>query len=134
MEAKKLARYLTEQRKELISFLQSHPDRQFSAKQVAEAHEQNGISLSAVYRNLESLEEAGLVCCFVKEGSREVFYQYMDADACKNCIHLTCTKCGRTFHMDAAAAEQMLDTVSRADGFEISRSRTVLYGLCKNCS
>lgn len=128
-----MARYLTEQRKELISFLRSHPDRQFSAKQVAESLEESGISLSAVYRNLESLEEAGLVSCFIKEGSREVFYQYMDADACKNCIHLTCTKCGRTFHMDAAAAEQMLDAVSKADGFEVSKTRTVLYGLCKNC-
>jgi Fe2+ or Zn2+ uptake regulation protein len=68
--------YKTEQRSLLMEFLQHNPDRQFSAREIAARIPSTEISLSAIYRNLSALESAGLINRFVKEGSREVYYQY----------------------------------------------------------
>lgn len=126
--------YYTAQRKQLFSFLVDNPDKQFSVKQIAENLQDSSISLSAIYRNLTALEGAGLINRSIKGGSREIYYQYIHSEACKNCIHLTCTKCGRTFHMNSAAADRMLDSVSKEDSFKINKSKTVLYGICRNCT
>ena len=126
--------YMTKQRKELAAFLQSRPDQQFSARQIAQALEDRGVSLSAVYRNLVYLEEAGIVRKLAMGSERELFYQYMDVKACKNCIHLTCTQCGQSFHMDTRLSDQMLNAVSEADGFHINKAKTVVFGLCRACS
>ena len=41
-----------------------------------------------------------------KSGTREVYYQYLDAESCKGALHMSCIKCGKTFHMiEPAAAE-----------------------------
>lgn len=128
-----MAMYMTGPRKELISFLRDNPDRQFSASQLQERLAGAGVSLSAIYRNLTFLEEEGLISRSMKDGSRESFYQYIDSAECRGCLHLTCTKCGKTIHMDHAAANSMLDNVSKKDGFEVSTAKTVLYGVCKDC-
>lgn len=127
-----MSQYMTEQRKMIIAFLERNPDRQFTAKDIARETSAR-VSISAVYRNLSFLEERGYVSRAVKEGSREVYYQYIECENCKNSLHLTCTKCGHTSHMNKDAAERMLISVLSSDGFEISKPRTVIYGLCKNC-
>lgn len=126
--------YMTSQRKLLYSFLKSHPDRQFSAREIAGALTDHGISQSAVYRNLTALEAQGLITRSMKEGCHETFYQFTHADACLNRIHMTCLKCGRTIHMDHDAAVKMMQHVLQTDGFRISTGKTILYGFCKNCN
>ena len=34
-----------------------------------------------------------------KIGSHKAFYQYLDAKGCKGALHMSCVKCGKTFHM-----------------------------------
>ncbi|MDR1549669.1 MAG: transcriptional repressor [Hungatella sp.] len=128
-----MANYMTAQRKQLFAFLQENPDRQFSAKQIADSLSGSSVSLSAVYRNLTYLQEKGLINRFTKEGSREIFYQYIHSEDCRNCIHMNCIKCGRTFHMNAHIADRMLEDILRMDGFQIRKEKSVLYGICKSC-
>ena len=52
-----LPKYMTKQRKALLSYLSSHADEKLSAKQLEEALCCEGISISAVYRNLSELEK-----------------------------------------------------------------------------
>ncbi|MDD4075489.1 MAG: transcriptional repressor [Eubacteriales bacterium] len=125
--------YMTKQRRELAAFLQDRPDQQLSAKQIARALEDKGVSLSAVYRNLVYLEQVGVVRRLSTGVEHEALYQYMDVKDCKNCIHLTCTQCGQSFHMDARLSDQMLNAVSEADGFQINKAKTVVFGLCRDC-
>ena len=128
-----MEKYLTEQRKRLYAFLQSQPDRKFTARQMADSLQGDGISLSAVYRNIAKLVEEGFAERSIQEGSRDIFYQYVGHRACNECIHLECTKCGRIFHMDSAAAEQMINSLLHADEFSIDKKKTVLHGACKSC-
>ena len=74
----------------VMGFLQRNPDRQFSAQQIAESLPAPKISLSAIYRNLTALEGAGFINRFTKEGSREIYYQYIQSEHCRDCIHLIC--------------------------------------------
>lgn len=128
-----MAEYKTEQRRRLMDFLMQTPDRQFSAKQIAEHLPAPQISISAIYRNLTSLENAGLITRFVKEGSREIYFGYTQAPGCQDCIHMICTKCGKTLHAEQGIADRLqCETFESAD-FQLDRTKTVLYGICKDC-
>ena len=128
-----MSKYMTKQRKLLLNYLQAHPDEFLSAGEISEAVRDGEISASAVYRNLSELEGEGKVRRMSRAGSREVFFQYMDALDCRDCLHLSCTKCGRTFHMSAPGAERIVRDAEKSDAFRIDRSETVLYGVCRNC-
>lgn len=128
-----MAIYMTEQRKKLFSFLQENHDKQFSAKQIAERISDSLLSLSAIYRNLSFLEEQGFITRSVRDGSNEIFFQYIHSDECRQCIHLTCIKCGKTCHMNKTESDRMIENVFQKDKFQIAVTKTVLYGLCGDC-
>ena len=126
-----MPKYHTRQRNELLGFFEKNTDKSYSAVQIAA--ELPNISLSAVYRNLAALEAEGKVKRAARSGTREVYYQYIAAPGCRGSIHVSCTSCGRTYHLDHDEAEKLVESVARHDGFYISRSDTVLYGLCAGC-
>ena len=125
--------YTTKQRTVLLDFLQSHGDEVFSADQIAESLNGENISISAIYRNLSALESEGKLQRVTKGGSRRVYFRYKAADHCKEHIHLSCSKCGKTFHMDLPATNSLIDNVKKDSDFEIDRTETVLYGVCGSC-
>lgn len=128
-----MERYHTKQRDVLLSFLSRHADEQLTARRIAEGLKDADISQSAVYRNLAALESDGQVRRSAASGSREVYYQYIGADCCKGRLHLSCKKCGKTYHMERPAAEQLIQDVALAEGFAVDQSETILYGLCRAC-
>ena len=123
--------YMTQPRKRLLSYFQNHADETLSAAQISADLPE--IRVSAVYRNLSTLEKEGALRKTTRTGTREVFYQYMDAEACRAHLHLSCKACGQTFHMDARQTEALVQSVAAADGFAVDRSETVLYGVCGEC-
>lgn len=123
--------YQTQTRKLLLDYLQSHADESLSAGKISEDLPQ--ISVSAVYRNLAALERDGAVCAVSRTGSRERLYRFAAAEQCKSHLHLSCTKCGRTFHMNTEQTEDLVQTVAAQDRFMVDRSETVLYGICEAC-
>ena len=125
--------YSTEQRNSLLSFLSENPDKMFSAKQVELALIGKEISKSAIYRNLAELESEGKIKRCSKPGSRESFYQFFDCNSCRTHIHLSCQKCGKIFHLDEAAAENLVTALEKNTGFEVSRGESTLVGICKSC-
>ena len=56
-----LQKYSTRQRKAMLDYLIQHKDESVTANQIAAGLEESGVSISAVYRNLASLEEEGKV-------------------------------------------------------------------------
>lgn len=125
--------YSTKQRTVLLDFLKKHADEVFSADRIADDLKDEGISLSAIYRNLSALEAEGKVQRVTKGGSRKTFYRYKAADECKEHIHLSCSKCGKTYHMPLPATNTLIDNVKQNTDFEIDRTETVLYGVCGEC-
>lgn len=128
-----MKKYDTRQRDDLLRFLNRHPDQPLSARQIAQALSEQPVSLSAVYRNLSQLEAEGLVRKSVKPGGREAVYRYTGAPECRSHLHLSCIRCGKTFHMDAERTVQLARAMAEREGFELDLPGTVLYGVCRNC-
>ena len=128
-----MPKYMTKQRKTLLDFLERHADEELSAKKIEAELADSGVSISAVYRNLSELEKEGKIRRISKSGSREVFYLYTDAHACRESLHLSCKKCGKTYHMNSQCADMLINNRAQNDEFTIDKSDTVLYGVCKAC-
>jgi len=126
-----LREYLTEQRKRLVSFFQENYDRQLTVEEIEQTID--GISVSAIYRNINHLVSEGAVRRFQQEGSRKFFYQYIGNGDCISHLHLKCDKCGNIFHMDTKAVEAIVKLVNENSNFYLDRSKTVLFGLCASC-
>lgn len=125
--------YSTRQRKVLLTYLSQHPDELLSARQIADALAEKEISLSAVYRNLAQLETEEKVRRSTKSGTREVYYQYLDAESCRGALHMSCIKCGRTFHMADSNAALFAKHLVQSEQFTLDTTDTILYGTCSVC-
>ena len=128
-----MQKYSTCQLKLLLEYLRQHPDDTFCAQRLAETLADKGISVSAIYRNLTALEEDGLVRRTQSDGCRHICYRYVAADECVSHLHMSCSECGRTFHMEVPLTRSLIENVERASDFTIDSSSTVLYGVCGRC-
>lgn len=129
-----MKKYATQQRQMLLAFLKEHSDEQFSVEELFERLcPDEGISISAIYRNISQMAAEGSVQRFSKPGSRKFLYQYVGGEDCREHLHLKCEKCGQIFHMDDQSMQTLLLAAMRSDGFSIDTRKTVLYGLCKSC-
>lgn len=125
--------YQTEQRERLHLFFDEHPHQPFTAKEIADELSDARISLSAIYRNLAAMAEEGVLRCTVKPGSREKLYQFVNSETCRACIHLHCLQCGRMYHMNHRTAAMMQHRLSEQEDFQLDSTKTVVYGICKQC-
>lgn len=126
-------KYSTKQRRALLDYLREHADETFSVDEISEALSAAGISRSALYRNLSALEAEGSVKRVTKSGTKKTYYQFSDCDDCHGHLHLSCTKCGKTFHLGLDASETLAGDVMRESDFELDKGNTVLYGICSDC-
>ena len=120
-----MAKYITKQRLMFVEFLQKHPDKSFTAKQLQQ--EIGGISLSAVYRNLSELERDGSIR---KHGN---YYGYIGAKQCRACLHMSCKACGKSFHLGGVFSEFIVSNILSSERFAVDKNDTVIYGICRNC-
>jgi len=89
-----------------------------------------GVNLSTVYRNLEVLEEVGLVT-HAHIGHGAPTYHSVDDHVH---IHLVCDKCGTVESVDATIADPFLDELRTRTGFVTDVSHVALHGTCSGCS
>ena len=126
-----MAKYMTSQRRALISFFEEHHDESFTPKELAEKLTDSGISLSAIYRNITELEAEDKVVKTTRGG--ETGYRFTDCGTCREKIHLSCTECGRTYHLDERSARDLIGSTVMNNGFQINVRDTVIYGKCLEC-
>ncbi len=129
-----MSEYTTNQRQLLLSFFEENPHQPFSALMLAQKLSSNGISQSAIYRNLMRLEKEGHLARVVRQGSREALFRYTKSSHCANTLHLICTNCGEVSHPSPSPAHTLLEQLQNLDGFMLDSTKTVLYGLCRQCT
>ncbi len=123
--------YETEQRRRLFSFFLDHPDTHFTIDELSRSVE--GISLSAIYRNISKMLDEGTVRRFQKDGCRKFLYQYVAGDECAGHLHLKCNSCGRILHMDQNIAQAIISAAKKNNRFEVDKAATIIYGRCISC-
>jgi Fur family transcriptional regulator, ferric uptake regulator len=89
----------------------------------------SGVNLSTIYRNLEVLEEVGLVT-HAHIGHGAPTYHSVDDHVH---IHLVCDRCGTVQSIEATVAEPFLNDLREATGFVTDVSHVALHGMCADC-
>ena len=89
------------------------------------------VGLATVYRNLQSLAEAGQVDVIQNE-SGEVMFRLCQATDHHH--HLVCRSCGRSEEITADEIERWAVRVARRHGFNDVTHTAELFGFCASCS
>ena len=96
-------------------------------KTVSEQHP--SFSLSTVYKNLEGMQEAGLLVEVPVAGGKKK-YEIQKEDH----IHLICRHCGKIIDKPITTEITMvIGKMNGLDGFEHQNSSINLYGICDDC-
>jgi Fur family ferric uptake transcriptional regulator len=102
-----------------------------SAREIAHGPdgESIGLDLASVYRNLEVLEQHGLVHQIHagKGAGRYVLALAEDRE------YLVCDRCGETAGVDAIELDGIRALVRQRYGYEVSFTRVPMVGLCLRC-
>ena len=98
------------------------------AEKVRQSH--HGINLSTVYRNLETLENVGLVLhTHLGHGGAT----YHAAEELTH-LHLVCSDCGDIGDAPIETAANFVNTLSDDFGFKTDVTHFAIYGLCAKCA
>lgn len=123
--------YQTKQRDRVVGFFRDNPHRCFCAKDII-GESSLELGEATAYRLLKKLSEEGVLRRFIPDGAEGASYQY--AGDCGGHIHLKCLKCGRLIHADCTKVGEMEEHLKDSHNFTVDRTKTVLYGLCEDCS
>ncbi len=87
------------------------------------------IGLTTVYRALEALERAGLICRIESAGD-ERLYTYCSP---VHHHHLVCDSCAQVVELDDCVLSGLVGQLERETGFAIHGHSLEFHGLCPTC-
>ena len=128
--------YETKQSRLVCEYLKANAERHFSAEDVyfALLNEGGKIGRTTVYRQLDRLVIEGKVRKFSVGDNEPCCYQFADCDHCHNHYHLKCSGCGKLIHTECDFLDKLSAHIFQDHEFKIDGSKTVLYGICNECS
>lgn len=88
---------------------------------------------ATVYRTLSKLASKGVLKRYTGDGSG-ASYQLNDSEECASHFHLKCERCGTLIHMDCTFMTDMKNHIEQSHSFCVDIGKTVIYGLCGECS
>ena len=88
------------------------------------------LSISTVYRTLETLRDLGLVTQ-TNMGAGKVEYHFAER---AHHHHLVCRKCGSILELDSDLLDPMAETLFRAYGFRAEMTHLAIFGSCAACT
>lgn len=127
--------YNTKQRQAVLQCLERRPEEALAAGEIAAELRGEGrpVGLATIYRQLEQLEQTGLVHR-VNTGEGALYQICVHGgDARRDCFLLRCERCGRMVHLDCSHLQSLYEHLEREHRFQIDPRRTVLTGVCRLC-
>lgn len=129
--------YKTKVGEEILSFLEAKKDTAISVMDICTELEKNHpkTNITTVYRQLDKLVTAKKVIVHSAEDGKKKLYQYIAGkEKCLSHLHMQCTKCSSIIHLDCSESNGFTSHIEKEHSVMIDYSKTVLYGLCKECS
>lgn len=124
--------YHTKQRGLLLSFFKDKSEFCFTSAEII-ADGSLDIGTATVYRLLKKLTDEGLLKKYIAESGEGARYQYNAKNCGEDHFHLKCTECGELFHTGCKRIGELEEHLHVDHNFTVDNTKTVLYGLCKNC-
>ena len=98
---------------------------------VAAVHQKaSGVNISTVYRNLELLEEIGLVRHTHLGHGAPTYSVATDDDH----VHLVCRDCGAVEEVPPGVLDAVVQTLERERGFSVDVGHFAVFGRCRECT
>ena len=88
---------------------------------------------ATVYRNLERLEEEGIIARTSIEGTSSICYRFLPDAPEDVYFFLKCEECGNLSPIDCGELQKLYEHVIEHHHVRINPTKTVLYGLCEAC-
>ncbi len=129
-----MSKYNTEQRQKLLQHFKNSGHQLFSAADLLKMFGSENISISAIYRNLKTMENEGLISRVIDNKRTEAMYQYVNPNSCVGIIHLKCENCENTYHINKHISNMIMGMAKDELNFTVSATSAFLYGKCENCS
>jgi len=85
---------------------------------------------STVYRNLESLAQAGLINHSHVHHGAPSYHLPQHGDH----LHLVCRQCGAVIEADAELARDVARNLQQAHGFDADVTHMAIHGRCRSCA
>jgi Fur family transcriptional regulator, ferric uptake regulator len=89
----------------------------------------SAVNLSTVYRNLEVLEELGLVRHAHLSDRGATYHSVTEHEH----FHLVCRKCQRVLSVDPSVAAPFVARLREEHGFDADLGHLVVFGTCTTC-
>lgn len=123
---------MTKQRQAVFEELERVNDFR-SAQQIFEHLHTQGqrVGLATVYRNLQSLADAGEVDV-LRSSDGEALYRLCDSHGHHH--HLVCRNCGQAVEIAQTDIESWVNEVASAYGYTAVEHSMELFGLCADCT
>ena len=124
--------YRTKQKELILSCIQAHQGTFFTSKDIIAALADQGakVGTATVYRNLERLEEEGIIARTSIEGNSSVCYRFLP-DVPEDVYFFE--SCGALSPIDCGELQKLYEHVIEHHHVRINPTKTVLYGLCESC-
>lgn len=131
-----MEKYKTRQSEILLACLKENSSRALRVDDIIDILKTKGESVgtTTVYRHIDYLVKQGFVRKFAAEDKTGALFQYIhDPAECNEHFHLRCSECGELIHLSCDFMKEMDEHIFEHHGFRVDNSKTVLYGICKNC-
>ena len=127
--------YKTLQSASIERLLSENRDRHLTAETLYRLLQDAGerVGQTTVYRHLEKLCAEGRVRKYTLGDAGACYQLAEDGGACRAHYHLKCTRCGKLIHARCDFLDRLSGHIFAEHGFAVDGSKTVLYGLCKDC-
>lgn len=121
----------TKHRQLLLQILQDKDNLQSAEDLYLEAlKSDSSISLSTVYRTLETFAEHDLVEAVQLEQENKLLYELAHHS---HMHHLVCTECHKVIHIEECPVKSLQETIGSQYNFTIQHHNLEFYGVCKEC-
>ena len=120
---------ITPARLQMLDLLK-HAKKPLSIKEIAKALGKNGVDPVTLYRNIESLQNLGLV----KQINLKNRQSYYELAAGKHHHHIVCTGCGRLSDVEVPEIKLNKSFLIRHGFVKLADHSLEFFGLCKPCA
>lgn len=124
-------KYHTRQREQILLFFKQHPGQSFSAKYLIDSGEIQ-VGGATIYRTLAALAQEDILRVSVPFPGSAAEYEYVGSDV-GHC-RLTCVSCGGSEDVCCSFMTDISRHMRCDHEFLIDPDKTVIYGLCSQCS
>lgn len=119
----------TKSRSEILELLKSQTTP-ITANEIFEKLMTKKITLSTIYRTLETFSKNGIIKKELPQSGTAVYFVAPQ----EHCHILECKNCHNTIKLKYCPYDKVNTKIKKETNFEVDEENVVIYGLCKNCN